>query len=118
MKCAVLLISILMNTHKELLEWSKLYLHSKDLKDLNWPALLKGPKLVSDTADKLDEVIHDRSKNTQPQTMHNPTNQPSPGRSTAGQGQPQGQGRDTGRCTQTHGLPSSLKDCVTVILQL
>ena len=50
--------------------------------------LPKNSKLDSTVNDKLDEVIHAHSTDTVQQL---PANQPLPGTSTSGQGQPQGQ---------------------------
>ena len=94
---------------------SKLYLHSKDLEDLDWPAMLKNSELDKPTNNKLDKVIHDRLNENEQQMDTDTT---LPGHTNTGQGQPQGQGRGMGRPTQTHRLPNRLKDCITVVLQM
>ena len=72
---------------------SKLYLHSKDLKDLEWPAMICSAELDKDTNNKLKETIHDRTNDTEQQT-----NKTTP-QSDKGQDPPLGQGRGMGRPT-------------------
>ncbi len=63
---------------------SKLYLHSKDLEDLDWPAMIWNAELDKDTNDKLEETVHDRRNNTVQQTNKTTT------QTTNGQDPPSG----------------------------
>jgi hypothetical protein len=46
---------------------SRLYFHSTDLNDLNWPAIVDAPPMSDETTSKMNEVVRNRENDATPQ---------------------------------------------------
>ena len=87
---------------------SKMYLHSNDLEDLKWPAILQNDPLEPAAATKANEAARDRSKDTKEQVTNTPAVP------TAAL---KGGGSTEGRPSRQRRPPSKLRDYIAAIIQ-